>query len=304
MEYTKAQLIADMDALGYPVTSRRLTDWIQKGLLPALTQRGRGRERGTKFFWSQPGVLNQAVDLFLLLEWHNKVQRIRLPLWFLGHDQALPEIRRRLVEQFDDVVELIESGGPTGHLDDLISDAVWAHVGRSSAKRKMPSVNMVAAFDLFLRTLTDPQFVISEITIKNLVSAFDPSGRTIPPAVAGKTTAEWWQFGQDHFAFSRQRDAFAGISDEELIKAHDDLRLISGVVRLLSRTLMDIEDEGMLRVLVHLNSFACKVDVVLRYAGHGDWIDERLKELINFSQRVLVDDDLRTRIRKDSMIDP
>lgn len=54
--FSRAQMLEDAAALiGQPVTSRRLTDWVELGIVPAPIKRGLGRGRGIASGWSTFG---------------------------------------------------------------------------------------------------------------------------------------------------------------------------------------------------------------------------------------------------------
>ena len=60
--YTAADLAADATAAGAPVSTRLITDWVERGLLDRPRRRGLGRGRGTVATWPE----NQR-QLFLAL---------------------------------------------------------------------------------------------------------------------------------------------------------------------------------------------------------------------------------------------
>ena len=91
---TPAELISALAKLDYSVTSRRLTDWVAKGLLPPLQQQGRGRHRGAIYFWSQPDTLDQAATVCDLLSLKSRTEPALLALWLAGFRVDVGRVRR------------------------------------------------------------------------------------------------------------------------------------------------------------------------------------------------------------------
>jgi len=90
---TRADLIAICHRLGYPVSARQITDWVHKGLLPPLQQRGRGRGRGKEYFWSDRDVVAQAVVVWTYLAWTHRTELTRLLTWFAGFPVSIDLVR-------------------------------------------------------------------------------------------------------------------------------------------------------------------------------------------------------------------
>ena len=91
---TPPELISALEKLGYYVSPRRVTDWLGKGLLPPLRQRGRGRGQGAKFYWSEPDIVAHAATVCDLLSLKSRTQPALLATWLVGYP-VKPDLVRR-----------------------------------------------------------------------------------------------------------------------------------------------------------------------------------------------------------------
>jgi len=92
--YSREHLIKVCTRLGYPLSSRKLTDWVRKGLLPPLKQHGRGQGMGKEYFWPSRAVIAQAVVVSEYLSWTNRSDDTLLLTWFAGYSVPLDQVRR------------------------------------------------------------------------------------------------------------------------------------------------------------------------------------------------------------------
>lgn len=90
---TRAGLIKICNRLGYRLSARQITDWVQKGLLPPLQQLGRGRGRGKEYFWSDPEVITQATVVSTYLAWTHRAEVTLLLTWFAGFPTPIDRVR-------------------------------------------------------------------------------------------------------------------------------------------------------------------------------------------------------------------
>ena len=86
MSYTPTELVAALDRHGVEVTERRLTDWRAKGLLPPLKKIGLGRGKGTRQFWENDEVLQQAIAAEYFLYRKSRTRYALSRLWLAGFD--------------------------------------------------------------------------------------------------------------------------------------------------------------------------------------------------------------------------
>lgn len=83
---TPEDLRTELDHLGMAVTSRTLTDWRTKGLLPPLQSKGLGKGRGAIRFWGNPEVITQAALVHQFLEKYAVADAALLKLWTAGYE--------------------------------------------------------------------------------------------------------------------------------------------------------------------------------------------------------------------------
>lgn len=99
---TVQELVKRLSAKGYRLTRRRCLKWIEDGLLPHPTRRGRGRGRGVAFLWDDGDrVLRQAERVAQGLRWNRRVSNLFLPLWVMGYDVPLDRVKERLLRWYD-----------------------------------------------------------------------------------------------------------------------------------------------------------------------------------------------------------
>ena len=98
--YTAADLRAQATRRGSPVSSRLITDWVEKGLLNRPQVRGLGRGKGTLATWPE-----EQLRLFLLLlDKRTKIKRaatlcnLPVAIWMIYGEQYVPlrQVRRAL----------------------------------------------------------------------------------------------------------------------------------------------------------------------------------------------------------------
>src|SRR6185503_9878061 len=79
-----------------PMSKRVLTDWRQRGYLPPLESRGRGRGEGRRYYWNNPAVIGQALAVDEILNAGFRRDDIKLVLWLTGHQIPTESIRKIL----------------------------------------------------------------------------------------------------------------------------------------------------------------------------------------------------------------
>src|SRR5690242_15937877 len=105
MSTTMTELAERLADLGYSISKRRFTDWVQKGLLPPPRRHGLGKGKGVVFQWKEPGILSQAVAIYELLEEYTRVNKVFIPLWLMGYEVPIEIVRALFLEQLDNFQE-------------------------------------------------------------------------------------------------------------------------------------------------------------------------------------------------------
>lgn len=99
MQMRPVELAAALGGLGYSVTLRRLTDWRTKGLLPRLVKHARGRGRGSFNAWDQANLVEQAVEIYLLLEAGSNAQDVLIAIWLKDFAVDIRRVRETLLSR-------------------------------------------------------------------------------------------------------------------------------------------------------------------------------------------------------------
>lgn len=135
--FRRADLVRDAVALlGHPVTSRRLTDWVELGIVPAPRKRGLGRGSGTASGWSDFGH-GFWLDMLRKREQGEDIAGLTnyvLALWIYGRvPLELSQVRRAL-----HTWATRRSQARSGHLTKsaTITVARYMHPGSTTADRR------------------------------------------------------------------------------------------------------------------------------------------------------------------------
>jgi hypothetical protein len=91
MALTPKQVIEELAKTGRRVEPRTLTDWRSRGLLPKLTDRGRGHGKGKGYFWIDDDILDRVALVVDLPSW--ETDRMILALWFCGFEVSPEQMR-------------------------------------------------------------------------------------------------------------------------------------------------------------------------------------------------------------------
>ncbi|MFB5191764.1 hypothetical protein [Alicyclobacillus fastidiosus] len=132
---TRERLIQICERLGYPSSKRklerRLTDWCQKGLLPQLLQKGKGRAAGPLFYWDYPYIVSQFLAAVELMSWHRRSKFVLLMLWLNGFRIDVSNVR----DTWTDILRKRNVGISSFYPDPFdLEDEIERNVGRT-AKR-------------------------------------------------------------------------------------------------------------------------------------------------------------------------
>lgn len=93
---TQEDVLAELDERGYEISPHRLVDWRQKGLLPPLVKRGRGRGGGWVSGWEDPHIVHQVITVQELLWIRERTAWLYVPLWCMGFAVPLERVQAHL----------------------------------------------------------------------------------------------------------------------------------------------------------------------------------------------------------------
>jgi hypothetical protein len=296
MTYTSAELATELSELDYPTTKRRLTDWVQKGLLPSPRARGRGQGRGKEYRWEEADILHRAIDVAELLDWHRRAADLFLPLWVLGYDVPLPKARSGLEGFVQRVEGAIEAAIPyRGERSDLVSDLLWNVEAQLEKQRNVIPLSLVTSF---LHAFIDPgtrDWTLLLEDVQKELARRELDGTAWPNA-AGATTAT--SFVRDQLSAARLRELVAHASDDDLARVQEDLRTVMHWARAVASVAMDIEDWVLLRILVSAGKWGALIDLALRQSGHGELVDRSIRQFTDTCHQLLTDPRLRVELHQ------
>jgi hypothetical protein len=101
MALTPKQVIEELAKTGRHVEPRTLTDWRSRGLLPKLSDRGRGHGKGKGYFWTDDNILDRAALVADLPSW--ETDRTILVLWFCGFEVSPEQMREAWLKSIERV---------------------------------------------------------------------------------------------------------------------------------------------------------------------------------------------------------
>lgn len=96
---TPAAVSAELARRDKCVTERRLADWRELGLMPALVDKGRGQGGGKQYFWDDQAVIDRAALIHDILEVDTQTDTAFINIWLLGYDVDLERIRHKWIDR-------------------------------------------------------------------------------------------------------------------------------------------------------------------------------------------------------------
>lgn len=225
---TKAELVRQLEGQGCYVTERRVTDWVQKELLPP-PKRGAGSGRAPVYLWDRPeDVIAQAEDVYHLLAWHGRASRLYLPLWLLGGEVPLSRVRFHLAERFRHDIQA--EGDEEGNVEDTLSRIALCQFGNHRSRGNDAAPLLPEATELYLNVLFNPELDLSlwaESTDmwETLTRSSDPSGdKGVTEADTCHFVLQVAHFANEHLSVPHCRSLVDGASDHDLRTAQAVLR--------------------------------------------------------------------------------
>lgn len=296
MRYTPEALTAEMQRLDYPVTKRRLTDWVHKGLLPSPRARGRGQGRGKEYRWVEPDILHRAVDVAELLEWHRRAVDLFLPLWVLGYDVPLTEVRAGLRRLVDGLDAGLDAAIPRfGDRSDLVSDLlVTADAQLANQPNSLPS-ELISAF---VHAFIDPATRDWTLILEDLGNALTSAEREDAAWLETSNATGAATFIRDQVSVPRLQAAVGNATDGALTLVHRDLRTVTQSARAVASVGMEIEPGMLIRILVTIGCWGAVADLALRHGGHGEMVDRSVGGFTDACHRMFNDPILRAEMQR------
>lgn len=277
--WTGQEVVAALEQQGYSTTERRLTAWVQKGLLPERTPRGLGRGKGKWYVWEQGDIVAQAVAVHDLYAWYGRVDGIRLPLWLLGFAVPLSYVRADLHWHLDTVARDAQEIAARARTPEACADAIFETIEQALCRRRSRGGRSLGpiCLSLLLNAYVNPAY---SPTADELSGALDEVRDTgLQTAAVGMAPLEKMaEIVRTSFSVTSLREALDSASDEDLWCVQHDLALLG---RCLNAH-CPIEDEKlarevMIRVVAALGPWLALVDLSLRRAGNHAILEQFIR---------------------------
>lgn len=296
MTYTPEALTAEMQRLDYPVTKRRLIDWVQKGLLPHPQPRGLGRGRGKRYAWQEPDILHWAIDVFELLEWHRRATDVVLPLWALGYTMPVEQVRPELRRWTDGLGIMIDQAIPVrGDQADLVDDLVSETEARF---QDHPAAFLMPVLEAFLHAIVNPQTSQWSWIVDDFRAAIGADAHGLTEWPGEDRLVALVAVVREQFSADQLQTIVAEASDGELAQVQDDLRQCVQSARAVVSFLPDLDDFAMPHLFASLSVIAGIIDLAGRHAGYGAVIDRLVESFVDGCRQVLTDPRYRAEVQR------
>lgn len=296
MRYTPEALTAEMQRLDYPVTKRRLIDWVQKELLPHPMPRGRGRGPGMIYEWHEPDILHRAIDVFELLAWHRRAKDVVLPLWALGYAMPLDRVRPELHRRADTFAVLIDQAIPVGgDRADLVSDLVFETEARF---QDHPAACLIPVLEALLHAIVNPQTSQWSWIVDDLLVAIGADVHGLTGWPGEDRLVALVAVVREQFSADRLRTIVAEASDGELARVQDDLRQCMQSARAVASFHPYLHQLALPHPIAALSVTTGIIDLAARRGGYGAVIDRLVENVVAGCRQVLTDPRLRAEIQR------
>lgn len=305
---TREDLIKACNRLGYPLSARKLTDWVQKGLLPPLQQRGRGRGLGKEYFWPDREVVAQAVVVSSYLAWTNRTDDTLLLTWFAGFPVSLDRVRPLWSRmQSRGISTLNKKFRDAFDLEDWIRRSVRRELKKSSQQE----VPLTLATNVYLALLANDFDPLDSLTaseerhmrneVEQLLDRYHNSGTASSPTV--EMVKRGLQFIHDNFSPTKRKRVIESATDQDLLEAQRDWRVITHFMSVTLRyviiatanhrqsSLFGVRQLARWRSLWwrmvgNLGASIILLDVALRQAGYREALTASIMVLLDANQKV------------------
>jgi hypothetical protein len=230
---TPDELLRALGKSGRPVSSRLLTDWRSKGLLPPLKQRGQGRGPGALYGWREPDILDRAATVYDLLALKSRVRPALMAIWFIGYPVEIRRIREAWVSGIrEEERHLVRLAAQRGGLDNVYAPWATKLAKKLSTEARMKWKDLEQFYLEILGVIIDPDYefdalvdtdlfvqVISAVTTTSLINKTN----------LGHLLTEI----QTRVLPEARRDFLMSVSDVELLKAQSKWVILGRFLRLM-----------------------------------------------------------------------
>lgn len=275
-------LLRELNDKGYPITHRRILDWIAEGLLPHPTRHGLGRGRGVVFVWEDgERVLRQAVRVAQALAWNRRLSNVIVPLWVMGYDMPLDKVRATLLKWYDVEKTLSAIREKYGQPGDEVADAISRKAVRSqkagqfSWLKGLDAEEKKDAAEALLGVFYVPKYRPNTVILKNIARATGLAPNAFEPF------KHLFSYRSPH----APADALKRAGDADLLWARDVLHQGVRLARVANpdnwaylESLFAQDPDLLFNLAANAGTRAIPILVKLRLDGHAALIEELLTD--------------------------
>ena len=289
--------------LGYPISSRKLTDWVRKGLLPPLEQHGRGQGLGKEYFWPGRAVIAQAVVVSEYLAWTNRSDDTLLLTWFAGYSVPLDQVRRIWARRQAKSNSAVNQKFPDSF---ELQEWIRQSLHRQGKKLSKP-FPLTAATHIYTALLTSDFNPLDSLSpaderrlnkeIANFVNEGGGGSSDIKGTVLIKRGLD---FIHRNLSPAQRQRLIESATEQDLLEAQRDWRVTTGfmatILRYAVRAASHIEPVGIQdlahwrrhwgRLIGNLGESLILLDLALRQSGYRDAINASLMAFIQVNEKI------------------
>ena len=300
---SREHLIKVCTRLGYPLSSRKLTDWVRKGLLPPLEQHGRGQGMGKEYFWPSRAVIAQTVVVSEYLSWTNRSDDTLLLTWFAGYSVPLDQVRRIWARRHADRNSAVNQKFP-----DSFDLHEWIRQGihRESKKLGKP-FPLTAATSIYAALLTSDFNPVDSLSpadeqrlneeVADLLNEGGDSSSDINGTVLIKKGLD---FIHRNLSPTQRQRLIESATEQDLLEAQRDWRAITGFMATIFRYAF-IEANGIdhggsqglarlrrpwWRFIGNIGGSLILLDLALRQSGYREPINTSILAFMEVTEKI------------------
>lgn len=287
MGWTQQDVINELARHSIQITPRRLTDWRQRGLLPALEEIRDAHGRVT-YVWNQANIVDQVVEVWALFAQYGHADHLVHWLWLLGYEVrpelVMEDVRAPIVSHW----QFWSGGAPADEqlfddeqkerLLDTI-DRLAQRIARRRERRPVGYQTFDDAADQMVRMLSvlndptyPPEDIIEHLATRSKFTA--PSGER-----PDQVLVEMVEFAQRHLTPRHLAEIATNATWQEFCEVSEDFSMLREIITIfgLAERLRDASDELDPRVMMIMRNgllgmfghWIVMGDIALRRAGYG-----------------------------------
>jgi hypothetical protein len=301
---TQDDLLTILEQSGRPnFTKRRLTQLTSEGFLPPLRRTSQAGSNKPVYVW-EPEVIEQATDLYDLIEQGSSRHRLFLALWLGGYDVPFASILARWIQPIDTLLHNLTGGEPDPEdaLDQISSSLVqyvepkWRFSPRPDEVIRAVGIDAWRELmEFFLDVLAVPTYELDETSSEGVRRTFQRINKIAQANADPEETLSWVLSLREIFTLPRYRDTLMNATVEEWTQARDDYltlcHLLHQLAALFPRRNALLTREMRQTLFLNWGSMLPPLLLAVRYTGYGDRINEALASL-NEVLNVLSDPDV------------